>query len=367
MGIVEFMFSFQARQILKFILPTCSVFFGLSVSNKTFCNPNLEKHPIMCESRTMSRADMFDKVRPAVLRVYSFNGNSLTTANYIGSAFIVEPNGLAVTAAHLFENERANSPIVAELADGSWMRFEIVAQSTVEDIAVIRPVVDVGRVLPHIPLPPSKECPPTSRQGEEIMTYGCVQYCDEPVTVSGTVSQPKQTFSEIDTQPRVLGFVQMAMVTSHGMSGAPFFSCPDGTLSGMIVKKYEEFGLGLPLWHVSSVVETLKKGESWNPPKLGLRLAHVMPPPEKWGGKFGREVMTWKAIKGVEISEIVPNGAAARAGLERGDIVTRVNDFKIECPSDFMEAVARNNYKDVKIVFLRKEEVKVAVLTPIKT
>lgn len=318
--------------------------------------PKIPKQSIaLCEKpqNFVNHADVFDRVRPSVMRMYNYDGVNLTTIDYIGSAFIIESNGLALTAAHLFDGSRSSKPIVAELSDGSWIRYKIVAHCDTEDIAIIQPVTETTRRLPFIPLPSPKDCPPVLRQGEGVLTYGCVQYCDEPVAVTGTVAQPKQTFSMIDTIPRAIGFVQLAIITMPGMSGSPFFRSEDGALSGIIVKKYEEYGLAVPLWRLSTVVEHLKKDGKFNAPLLGVRLLATPPPPSKWGGRGNAEVLEWERVRGVTVGEVTAGGAAAAAGLKRGDIIVRVGSMTVTCQTDVVEAFSRGSFKKMEVFYLR--------------
>ena len=65
-------------------------------------------------------------------------------------------------------------------------------------------------------------------------------------------------------------------------------------------------------------------------------------------------VTTAKDDAGAKITEVTKESAAAKAGLEKGDIITKVGDTKIENPSDLSEAIASKKAKDeVKITYKR--------------
>lgn len=77
-------------------------------------------------------------------------------------------------------------------------------------------------------------------------------------------------------------------------------------------------------------------------------------------------VMTEKADKGVKIIEVTKESAASKSGLQVNDIITKVNDSKIETSTDLVNAI--HAYKPdtkVTISFLRegKEKTVAAVLT----
>jgi serine protease Do len=76
-------------------------------------------------------------------------------------------------------------------------------------------------------------------------------------------------------------------------------------------------------------------------------------------------VLTEKTDKGVKITEVTKESAAAKAGLQSNDIITKVNDTKIESSSELVEAI--HSYKPdtkINVTYLRdgKEKTTAAVL-----
>ncbi len=72
-------------------------------------------------------------------------------------------------------------------------------------------------------------------------------------------------------------------------------------------------------------------------------------------------VTTDQADKGAEIQSITKESAAEKAGLKKGDIITKVGDDKIETPDDLTEAIQDHKPGDkVSITYLRdKKEQKI--------
>jgi serine protease Do len=72
-------------------------------------------------------------------------------------------------------------------------------------------------------------------------------------------------------------------------------------------------------------------------------------------------VVTEKADQGAEVNDVREKSAAEKAGIKEGDIITKVDDKKIEGPDDLSEAVRNHKPGDkVSITFLRdKKEQKV--------
>lgn len=77
-------------------------------------------------------------------------------------------------------------------------------------------------------------------------------------------------------------------------------------------------------------------------------------------------VLTDKEDEGAEINEVIKGSGAEKAGLKEGDIITQINDKKIEDPDDLTKAIREQKPGDkVAITFLRdkKEQKTTAELT----
>lgn len=65
-------------------------------------------------------------------------------------------------------------------------------------------------------------------------------------------------------------------------------------------------------------------------------------------------VVTKENEKGVEVAEVQKESSAEKAGLQKGDIITKVGDQKMEKPGDLVKAITEKKPKDeVEITYLR--------------
>jgi serine protease Do len=68
-------------------------------------------------------------------------------------------------------------------------------------------------------------------------------------------------------------------------------------------------------------------------------------------------VTTEKADKGVEIQDLTKESGAAKAGLKEGDVITKIDDKKIEDPDDLSAAIKAHKPGDkVSITYLRDDK-----------
>src|SRR5258706_12335787 len=68
-------------------------------------------------------------------------------------------------------------------------------------------------------------------------------------------------------------------------------------------------------------------------------------------------VATEKANQGVKIKDITKESASEKAGLKEGDIITKIDDKKIEDPDDLSTAIKNHKPGDkVTVTFLRDKK-----------
>ena len=86
---------------------------------------------------------------------------------------------------------------------------------------------------------------------------------------------------------------------------------------------------------------------------------------EREGGVMGVLLINDNSkIKGVKVSEVVPQAAAYRAGLLQNDIITHVDERRVKTQDSLIKIVGKKDPGDVvKITLFRKNEIKKFVVT----
>ena len=86
---------------------------------------------------------------------------------------------------------------------------------------------------------------------------------------------------------------------------------------------------------------------------------------EREGGVMGVLLVNDSSkIKGVKVSEVVPQAAAYRAGLLQDDIITHVDERRVKTQDSLIKIVGKKDPGDVvKITLVRKSEIKKFVVT----
>jgi len=238
-----------------------------------------------------------------------------------GSGFIITKDGYIVTNYHVIDS--ANT-VKITLYSGETYDAKIIGGDEDYDIAVLkieaadlRPVVfgdssalQVGNDIAVIGNP----------LGELTfsMSEGIVSSVDRAINVDGTP----------------FNMIQISAAVNPGNSGGPLFNSY-GEVVGIVSAKYsaysstvvEGLGFAIPINDVIAMVEDImENGRVTNRPYFAMTAGTVTP---NYAARNGLAVST-----GVLVSSVEPGGAAAKAGLQSGDVIVKIGDKTIASMSD---------------------------------
>lgn len=286
----------------------------------------------------LSFAPLVKQTAPAVVNIYSkrrvrtlpsplFNdpffrrffgdqlpGGGERIQNALGSGVIVDPSGIIVTNNHVVHGA---DEITVVLADRREFEANVLRTDERTDLAVLR--IDVGvESLAHLRLRDSD----TIEVGDFVLAIGNPFGVGQTVT-SGIVSAVARTTVGIAD---FNFFIQTDAAINPGNSGGALVAM-DGGLIGVNTAIYSRDGgsNGIGFAIPSNMVRTVLAGVA-----AGGRV--VRP----WLGASGQSVTADIAAslglprpRGVVIREVYPGSPAAKAGIERGDVVVEVDGFEV--------------------------------------
>ncbi|KAF8821351.1 hypothetical protein IE077_002129, partial [Cardiosporidium cionae] len=183
-------------------------------------------------------------------------------------------------------------------------------------------------------------------------------FCDEPVAVVGTVSQSYQSFHELG-ELHPIRFIQLAIITTPGMSGAPVCDVK-GHVIAIILKKFQEYGLALPISLVLNVVKNLETHGSWKPPLLGFQLANSSMPSFPTKNLMETAELTESPHSaltqtlGVDVISVLADTPASRAGIRPGDKIISLNGSSVYTVFDVLENIVNFKEASFELKLLRE-------------
>jgi Do/DeqQ family serine protease len=257
-----------------------------------------------------------------------------------GSGVIVDTkNGYIVTNAHMVENA---TEITVSLIDDRELKAEVVGVDTRSDVAVLR--VKEGRLPAEIRLADSSKL----EVGDFVIAIGNPFGLQHSVT-SGIVSALGRSGI---TRDNYEDFIQTDAAINPGNSGGALVSM-DGELVGinsaMLSRSGGNMGIGfaIPSNMVRSVMEQLIQFGEVNRGQLGVSVLSLTP-------DYRKSLGLGDDVQGALVSQVAEGSAAARAGIEAGDVITNVHGQPVKGAAELRNVIGLLKVGDsVEISLLR--------------
>jgi len=258
--------------------------------------------------------------------------------NSLGSGFIIDSSGLAVTNNHVIDGADEINVI---MNDGTKIKAELVGVDKKTDLALLKftPVKPVTAVK----FGDSEKL----RLGEWVIAIG------NPFSLGGSVTAGivSARNREINNGP-FDSYIQTDASINRGNSGGPLFNL-DGEVVGVntliISPTGGSIGLGfaVPSKTVAGVIDQLREYKEVRRGWLGVRIQPVT--------DEIAESLNIKPARGALIAGIDDKGPAKPAGLETGDVVVKFDGKDVKEPKDLSRAVAASPVgKAVDVLIIRK-------------
>ena len=240
---------------------------------------------------------------------------SPSEAMSLGSGFIISPDGFLITNHHVIKDAEE---VVVRLQDRRELTAKIIGSDKRSDIALLKleatnlPVVRLG----------SSE---SLRVGEWVLAIGSPFGFDHSAT-AGIVSAKGRSLPSDNYIP----FIQTDVAINPGNSGGPLFNL-NGEVIGVNSQIYSRTGgfmglsFAIPIDVAMTVVEQLKTKGKVSRGWLGVQIQDVT---RELAESFGM-----KKPQGALVAKVMPNGPAAAAGLQPGDIIEAFNGHEIATSS----------------------------------
>lgn len=234
----------------------------------------------------------------------------------LGSGVIVSQDGVVVTNAHVVKS-RGEAEIRVALADKREFDAKILTRDEKNDIAVLK--MDAkGQRFDYLEFEDSDSL----EVGDLVLAIGNPFGVGQTVT-SGIVSALAR--SGIG-KGNASVFIQTDAAINPGNSGGALVDV-EGKLVGINTMIYSRtggsvgIGFAIPSNLVRLYVDSALTGRRVAPPWIGARLEDVT--------RELAEGLGLNRASGALVARLDSNGPAAKAGLEAGDVVTRVDGFEV--------------------------------------
>ena len=247
-----------------------------------------------------------------------------------GSGFVITQDGYIVTNHHVISGA---SSVTVTMYDGTEYPATVVGSDSDYDVAVLKinatglqPVtlgssedVNVGDTVLAIGNP----------LGELTfsMSQGIVSCCDRAINVDGTP----------------FNMIQVDASINPGNSGGPLMNLY-GEVVGIVYAKYSSYsdttvegiGFAIPISDVQTIItDIMENGQVTDKAYMAIKAGSMT---EQMAAQYNINV-----TQGVFVYAVEKGGAGEKAGLQLGDVITKLNDTEITSMSDL--SMAKKGFK----------------------
>ena len=268
-----------------------------------------------------------------------------------GSGVIISADGYIVTNNHVVDGA---DELMVTLNDNKEYSARIIGADATTDLALIK--ID-AKNLPAIVIANSDN----AKVGEWVLAVGNPLGLNNTVT-AGIVSAKARTMGQ-----GVSSMIQTDAAINQGNSGGALvnvrgeliginamLASPNGSNIG--------YGFAIPTSIMNKVVDDLKQYGNVQRAMIGIQGSDVNDYVDMEKEK-GNEV-DLGTMEGIYIANVVDDGAAAEAGLEKGDVITHIDGQKVAKFGELTNIIAQKRPGDkVTISYLRDKKKKEATLT----
>ena len=243
----------------------------------------------------------------------------------LGSGFIVSQDGFIVTNAHVVENAEE---INVRLPDKRELKAKLIGADTRSDVAVIKveatglPVVKIGDT--------SK-----LRVGEWVVAIGSPFGFQNTVT-AGIVSAKSRENLSGDPNLDAIPFIQTDVAVNPGNSGGPLLNMR-GEVIGINSQIFSRTGsfmgisFAIPIDYAFNVADQLMKTGKVTRGRIGVSISNVT--------RDLAESLGLGKPQGAAVGTVEEGSPAAKAGLEAGDVILKLDGRVIEGSADLSRSI----------------------------
>ncbi|BAV11978.1 periplasmic serine peptidase DegS [Moraxella osloensis] len=274
-----------------------------------YTTQKIEEHPYMND--------------PMMRRYFEYHGipNGESDNTNLGSGVIISQDGYIVTNSHVIS--KADN-IIVMLNDGRKATAKVIGSDVESDLAVIK--VDLTG------LKPLGFREQSTQVGDVVLAIGNPFGVGQTVT-QGIISATGRTGLGINT---VEDFIQTDAAINPGNSGGALVDAY-GQLVGINTAIFSRsggsmgIGFAIPTEIVKLVMNGIIKDGKVHRGWLGIELQSSMKDPTKLSDD----------TQGVEVMNVMRDGPAAKAGLQKGDIITAMDNKPVDDANTLIQMVAR--------------------------
>ena len=345
--------SLRTAILIALVVGVVGGAFGASSSGSLFGRSvNLVKTTSSVERPAGSVAEIAQRVLPSVVSIEAQSGRGGST----GSGFIIDSRGYILTNNHVIASSAVSGgDIRVRLSDGFSYDAKVIGRDSSYDLAVIKIVAPNLKALQF-------------GDSDEVAVGDSVIAIGSPLGLSGTVTlgiisakDRAVTAGGDDAESAFINALQTDAAINPGNSGGPLVNSTGAVIG------------------VNSAIASLGTSFSGQSGSIGLGFAIPINQARKTADQLIKTGKATYPVMGISVDmnysgdgamiaktgvAIVPGGAAAKAGLKSGDIITEIDGRAITSSDELIVAIRSHNVGEkIEVTYKRDGVSKTVTLT----
>ena len=342
--------SLRTAILISLVVGVVGGAFGASSSGSLFGrSANLVKTTSAIERPAGSVAQ---RVLPSVVSIEAESGRGGST----GSGFIIDSAGYILTNNHVIANAvLSGGDIRVRLNNGYSYGAKVIGRDSSYDLAVIKIVAPNLKALQF-------------GDSDKVAVGDSVIAIGSPLGLSGTVTlgiisakDRAVTAGENDSENSFINALQTDAAINPGNSGGPLVNSTGAVIgvNSAIASLGSSFGgqsgsiglgFAIPINQARKTADQLIKNGRATYPVMGISVDM------NYSGDGAMIAKTSGAI--------VPGGAAAKVGLQPGDVITKIDGRAVTSPEELIVAIRSHSVgEEIEVTYLRGGTTKTVSLT----
>ncbi len=314
-------------------------------------------------------ADVFKKVSPSTVAITTQmqapRRSLLGTASVeegAGSGIIISADGYVMTNKHVVPDGTTTVSVV--LADGTtYSNVNVVGRDPLNDIAFLK----IGGVknLPAVELGDSD----AAQVGQQVVAIGNALGQFRNSVTSGIISGKGRPIQASDggagSSEQLENLLQTDAAINPGNSGGPLVTL-DGKVVGMntaVSQDGQAIGFAIPINDAKSLIASILKQGKLARPYLGVRYVSL-DPDTATQLHLTQTQGAYIALGTTTNPAIIPGSPAAKAGLQVGDVISKVNSVTVDDTHSLASALSQFSPGDtVSLTIIRSGKTQTVKVT----
>ena len=312
-------------------------------------------------NETNSISNAVNKVYDAVVVVEGYSNDKLSST---GTGFVYKKKD---NKAYIMTNNHVVAKcdkVKVLFTNGDELETTLVGADTYSDIAVLT-VKDSDKIISATMGESAK-----SKVGDTVFTVGSPEGSDYAGTVTKGILSGKDRLVEValsnsNTSDYYMKVMQTDAAINPGNSGGPICNT-NGEVIGitnmkLVDSSVEGMGFAIPIEDAIEYAKSLEENGKVARPYIGISMLDISNSYYLWQAGI---MLPSNVDSGVAIYTVESNSPAEKAGLKKGDIITKIDDTKITSLAKFRYELYKHKPNDqIKITYIRNGKEEKATVT----